>query len=173
MTYNSQSIRETISSQFVTSIRSGGQTGVDRAALDAALQFNNIKVTGWCPQGRLAEDGQILPKYPLKETSTKEYTERTELNVRDADATLVLLFSTSDPNQDGTAFTLRKADQLRKPNICILIDEETNVDRVCNWVRENKVKTLNIAGPRESSCPGIYAKAYKFITDFLVHLSLS
>src|SRR5207253_1718578 len=90
------------------------------------------------------------------------------VNIRDADATLVLLSSSSDPNQDGTAFTLRKAKELDKPNKCIIIDnEKTNVDQVFQWVKNNQFKTLNIAGPRESNCPGIYTKAYRFITAFL------
>ncbi|CAG8825817.1 6588_t:CDS:1 [Gigaspora margarita] len=87
-------------------IRAGGQTGVDKGTLDAALDheetmrnFNpkkamqNITITGWCPKKRRSEDGPIDKKYPLKETNTNEYNQRTEMNVKDAEATLILLLN--------------------------------------------------------------------------------
>src|SRR5437588_11049303 len=92
-------------------IISGGQTGVDRAALDVALELG-IPCGGWCPRGRRAEDGPIPEKYPLKETSTKEYPQRTEQNVCDADGTLIL--TRGQPDR-GTALTAKLANRHRKP----------------------------------------------------------
>lgn len=74
---------------MIAEIRSGGQTGVDRAALNVAIRLG-IPCGGWCPQGRLAEDGRIPLCYPLRETPTAEYAERTMWNVRDSDGTLIL-----------------------------------------------------------------------------------
>ncbi|CAB4397214.1 hypothetical protein RhiirA5_399852 [Rhizophagus irregularis] len=165
---------------FLT-IRSGGQTGVDRATLDAALDYNNtitkdnvkksffIHVTGWCPKGRLAEDGSISLRYPLIETPTSLYSERTEWNIRDADATMVLLLSTTTPPDHGTNFTIEKANQLQKPSKIIFLDDNiiTNINEVLYWINVNKIKTLNVAGSRESNCSGIYIKAYEFVSTLL------
>jgi hypothetical protein len=144
-------------------ILSGGQTGVDRAALDFAL-INHIVCGGWCPKGRLAEDGPIPKKYPLQEASSKSYSWRTELNVRDSDATLVI---SSGNISNGTEFTINSAMKLKKPVLIIDLDKispnlEENVN---NWLAENNVEILNIAGPRESSRPGIYKKSYKLLEE--------
>ncbi|CAG8544957.1 1294_t:CDS:1 [Acaulospora colombiana] len=149
-------------------IRSGGQTGVDRAALDAALRYrDHVRVTGWCPRGRLAEDGEIPLEYPLVETTTDSYQERTELNIRDSDATLVLLLPLTPPDQ-GTEYTLEKAKLLGKPFLRIFLDDTTTkVNDVLEWTNRNKVKDLNVAGPRESSSPKIQNQAYKFMKAFL------
>src|SRR5262249_17950936 len=90
---------------------SGGQSGVDRAALDAAIALS-ITNGGWCPRGRLAEDGQIPPLYPLRETATEDVAVRTELNVLDSDGTLIL--STGAP-KDGTVLTKTCAEHYGKP----------------------------------------------------------
>jgi hypothetical protein len=97
-------------------IVSGGQSGVDRAALDVALELG-VPCGGWCPRGRRAEDGPIPDRYPLRETPWHGYPQRTEWNVRDADGTLVL---TAGGPDRGTALTLRVADRLGKP--CLLVD---------------------------------------------------
>ncbi|PSQ85488.1 MAG: molybdenum cofactor carrier, partial [Bacteroidetes bacterium QH_2_63_10] len=86
-------------------IISGGQTGVDRAALDAALAFN-VPVGGWCPKGRRAEDGQIPDRYPLEETPSEAYEQRTAWNVRDSDGTLII---TDGSLEGGTALTMTEA----------------------------------------------------------------
>lgn len=96
---------------FVKRIVSGGQTGVDRGALDAAI-FLGIAHGGWCPQGRLAEDGTIPPRYELTETNSSKYPIRTQQNVIDSDGTLILY---AGELQGGTSLTLRFARERNKP----------------------------------------------------------
>lgn len=146
-------------------ILSGGQTGVDRAALDFALN-NNIICGGWCPKDRLAEDGRIHNKYPLKEASVKSYSWRTELNVRDSDATLVI---SSGKIGNGTELTIKMAEKMNKPLMIIdLEDNNVFVEEDFNhWLAEYNVETLNIAGPRESSNPGIYEKTFQLLQALL------
>jgi len=135
-------------------IISGGQTGVDRAALDAALE-HNFACGGWCPRGRKAEDGIIPARYPLEETKSSEYEERTERNVAEADGTLALV--RGEPT-GGTAFTIALAHGYGKP--CLVLDLESGdaalPATIQTWLRENNIRVLNVAGPRESNSPGIY-----------------
>lgn len=142
-----------------TRIVSGGQTGVDRAALDVALE-HGIDCGGWCPQGRKAEDGPIPERYPLKETPWDGYPQRTEWNVRDSDGTLIL--TRGEPDR-GTALTLRLAQEKKKPCLVVDLAEEVDVERIRAWLEENHIATLNVAGPRESSAPGIQGEAAKIV----------
>jgi hypothetical protein len=144
-------------------IHSGGQTGVDRAALDAALAAG-VPVGGWCPLGRRAEDGPIPARYPLRETPTPEVAERTRWNVRDADATLVL---TRGAPLGGTATTLDAAEALGKPHFVVDLAQTTDVTPAVDWLRANGAAVLNVAGPRERTAPGIYAEAFRFVTQVL------
>ncbi|MBM4147895.1 MAG: hypothetical protein FJ224_02460 [Lentisphaerae bacterium] len=146
-------------------IVSGGQTGVDRAALDAAVS-RGAPVGGWCPLGRLAEDGVIPPSYPLRETPTAAYPERTRWNVRDSDATLVL--ACGEP-AGGTALTVETADRLGRPFLVLdLLDRRnTAVTLALLWARELNIGILNVAGPRESASPGAYGLARAFMESFL------
>jgi hypothetical protein len=135
-------------------IISGGQTGVDRAALDFAIR-HGFKHGGWCPRGRLAEDGTIRLIYQLRETESPEYEERTEKNVLDSDATLIIA---REPElSGGTAFT--KFVATRHGRHVLVVYERDGVkkgsDAVSNFLKQHKVRTLNIAGPRESQAPGI------------------
>ena len=107
---------------MIKKIISGGQTGVDRAGLDAAIQ-HNISHGGWCPRGRRAEDGTIDTRYQLVETASHDYSQRTEFNVRDTDGTLILNMGTLD---GGTAFTARVAESIPKP--CLILDLGGPVD---------------------------------------------
>jgi hypothetical protein len=145
---------------------SGGQTGVDRAALDAARD-NNLLSGGWCPAGRLAEDGRIPEMYPLMETPTSEYAVRTEWNVRDSDGTLIL---TRENLTGGTRLTAVLALRYNKPLLVVdlssVTDPERLAQRIIEWLRLHKIRVLNVAGPRESTCPGIYARA-KWVLDAL------
>ncbi|MCX7886057.1 MAG: putative molybdenum carrier protein [Verrucomicrobiae bacterium] len=140
-------------------IVSGGQTGVDRAALDVALQLG-LPCGGWCPKGRRAEDGPIDSRYPLRETPTPEYAERTEWNVRDSDGTLVL---TRGFPTGGTAFTIEVAAAYRRP--CLVVDllRPTPPAVVWEWIRKERICVLNIAGPRAEGNPGLYEQAKDYL----------
>jgi hypothetical protein len=143
-------------------IVSGGQTGVDRAALDVALELG-IACGGWCPKGRLAEDGAIDERYPLRETRSTRYARRTAFNVRDSDATLILA---ALPLRGGTAYTERVARELERP-LLVVAPDAGQVERVRAWLDANEVLVLNVAGPRESGAPGTYARACGFLRPLL------
>ncbi|OGT80435.1 MAG: hypothetical protein A3J35_02965 [Gammaproteobacteria bacterium RIFCSPLOWO2_02_FULL_52_10] len=147
----------------VKTIISGGQSGVDRAALDAAIN-NHIVHGGWCPKGRLAEDGTINRKYQLKETHSTDYAVRTAWNVRDADATLIL---NAGRLEGGTRLTIQLARTMKKPLLAIDVNLDFDHQLVWNWILEHRIEILNIAGPRESKQPGIYQKAYKLLDSLL------
>jgi predicted Rossmann fold nucleotide-binding protein DprA/Smf involved in DNA uptake len=142
----------------VKKIISGGQSGVDRAALDVALN-RGITASGYCPLGRLAEDGVISPAYPLIETPSSEYAQRTEWNVRESNATLVL--STAPPT-GGTLLTIQCAQSLERPFLLVSPRIE-EIKRVRSWLDQHQPATLNIAGPRESLDPGIYSETLLFL----------
>ena len=147
----------------IATIVSGGQTGVDRAALDVALELG-IPCGGWCPRGRLAEDGALPARYPMKETPAPEYAQRTEWNVRDSDGTLILALGELT---GGTALTAELAKRHGRP--CLVIDLDHNADaaEVLGWSAANGIRTLNIAGPRESTRPGIYRVTFDFLKSIL------
>ena len=149
-------------SSGIIKIISGGQTGTDRAALDYALAYG-IPCGGFCPKGRLAEDGRIPEKYPLMECESTDYAVRTVLNVELSTGTL-LFFSRSCPDQ-GTELTRREVLRLKKPLYEIEIDQQKSIPKqpFKQWLTENNISILNVAGPRESNCPGIY----KRVTDWL------
>jgi len=138
---------------------SGGQTGVDRAALDAARALD-LPCGGWCPRGRLSEDGPIGPDYPLVETPSADYAQRTEWNVRDSDGTLVL---TRGRAEGGTAFTIALARGRGKPLLVVDLATDPDPAEAARWVREAEVALLNVAGPRESQRPGIGTQARAFL----------
>ncbi len=140
----------------ISKLISGGQTGVDRAALDFAID-NQITCNGWCPKGRIAEDGIIPIKYPLTETSGSDYRERTKLNVNDTDGTLIFINGYMD---EGTKLTMDTADDLKKPCFIYDFSKTPEKEKLLNWLSENKIKILNIAGPRESNSVGIYGLVY-------------
>ena len=153
-------------------IVSGGQTGVDRAALDVAIALSNelgISVGGYCPKGRIAEDGIIADKYPLTETTTSSYTQRTEWNVKHSDGTLIL---SCGKLTKGTALTLKFAKQRQKPFFIVDLSQDTTniyLD-IISWLTNNQIATLNIAGSRESSSPSIYKEAYSFLEKLLLEI---
>lgn len=140
---------------------SGGQTGVDRGALDAAIELG-IPHGGWCPRGRLAEDGRIPSRYRLAETGSPEYVVRTEKNVLDSDATLILCCGRP---RGGTELTLRLASQHGKPCLVVDLDAPPEPGALRRWVSQHAAGTLNVAGPRESQNPGISARARALLVE--------
>lgn len=150
----------------VKMIISGGQTGVDRAALEAAIKLN-IPHGGWCPRGRLAEDGRIPRQFKMKETESIRYFVRTERNVKEADGTLIL-FRTRLTG--GTSLTYSYARRLRKP--CLIVDLARGsiaeqIAKIRTWLITRRIQILNIAGPRESSSPGVFQQAKSLLHDLL------
>ena len=151
-------------------IISGAQTGVDRAALDAAIACG-LHYGGAIPRGRLAEDGPIDKRYAeLTELKSDDYAVRTRRNVRDADATLILCPGLPE---GGTALTERIARELRRPVLIIDIDNETAncaIDRMRAWLDTLTPTVLNIAGPRESRYPGLYARVRDILEELFREL---
>jgi hypothetical protein len=144
-------------------IVSGGQTGVDRAALDVALALG-IPCGGWVPRHRRAEDGRIADHYPLRETASTAYDVRTRFNVRDSDATLIL--ARGRPT-GGTALTAAIALTLGRPHQIVDLALAADPAETGIWLRRHQVRILNVAGPRESNHPGIYAAAAAFLRVLL------
>jgi hypothetical protein len=143
----------------VLKVVSGGQTGVDRAALDAA-RAAGLPCGGWCPRGRLAEDGPIGAGYPLAETPSADYAQRTEWNVRDSDGTLVVARGRVT---GGTALTITLARRHGKPLLVVDLAREPSPAEVSSWIEAHGVGVLNVAGPRESQRPGIERDARAFL----------
>ncbi len=141
---------------MLTKIISGAQTGVDRAALDVA-RAKKFPCGGWCPKGRLAEDGKLPKSYPLEESKSSDERIATELNILEADGTLIL---TLGRPTGGTALAGELARRRGKPYLVIdlleVVDTNTASTLIRNWLRENKIEILSISGPRQSRCPGIY-----------------
>jgi putative molybdenum carrier protein len=139
---------------MIKKIISGGQTGADRAALDFAIELD-IPHGGWCPRGRIAEDGILDEKYQLAETPGADSAQRTEWNVRDSDATII--FSISAKLSGGSLKSEAFARQHRKP--CLHIsrerDDERTVEMLAGFLAENRIEILNVAGPRRSEEPDV------------------
>ncbi len=144
-------------------IISGGQTGVDRAALDAALELG-LPAGGWCPRGRRAEDGSIDLKYPLQETHSPYYPVRTAKNVLEADGTLIL---TRGKPRGGTALTLKLARFHKRPYLVMDLKKGDDKEALWQWGKGNHIAVLNVAGPREGEAPGIYDQAFGFLKEVL------
>ena len=147
-------------------IVSGGQTGVDLAALDAALALG-VPCGGWVPRGRCNEDGPIAPHYPVRESGSPNPAQRTARNVRDSDASLIL---SRGPLSGGSALTERLAREHGKP--CFHLDlaaapGNAALERIRRWLATLDGETLNIAGPRRSNDPEIYEIAYRVIVAVL------
>lgn len=145
--------------KLVDEIISGGQTGVDRAALDVAI-FLDIEHGGWCPKNRLAEDGNIPAQYLLRETESRDYAVRTEKNVLDSDGTLILYDGSL---KGGTRLTAQLAQRFRRPLLMVDLTEKCNPDETRAWISKHGLRRLNIAGPRESTMPGVAELAAKFL----------
>ena len=121
-------------------IITGGQTGVDRAALDVCLALK-IPCGGWCPRGRLAEDGPIDLRYPLLETPLADTAQRTEWNVRDGDGTLILSWGLPS---GGTALTVNFAKQGKKPHLILDLSQKPSTDEAFRWLEGHAIRVLNV-----------------------------
>lgn len=145
-------------------IISGGQAGVDRAALDAAISVG-LDYGGSVPAGRMAENGPIDQYYTLlTEIPHGTYKDRTKKNVRDSDATLI--FTHGKPT-NGTAYTIRYARKLQKYFLIIDLagtDMAFSIQKIEEWLQSTRPRILNVAGPRESKSPGIYAQVSDILT---------
>ncbi len=151
----------------VQKVVSGGQTGVDRAALDAAIELG-LATGGWVPKGRLAEDGTIPDFYDtLRETDTSSYSQRTELNVRDSDCTLVL---SRGALHGGSLLTLKCAERYRRPVLHVDLGANSMQEArtlLEDWLAVIDCTTLNVAGPRASSDPKIYGLSRVILAEVL------
>jgi len=154
-------------SNFVLSkIVSGGQTGVDQAALVAAIALG-VDHGGWCPAGRRSERGRIPTVFQLTETFERNYTVRTEKNVIDSDATMILF---RNELTGGTLLTERLTLKHNRPLLCVDLSNdsfEDSIDRIKAWLDRFAIKTLNVAGPRESTSRGIQSQAEAFLRRLL------
>lgn len=153
-------------------IVSGGQTGVDRGALEAAIAFG-IEHGGWCPRGRLAEDGVVPSRYQLRELQSADYAERTARNVHDTDATLILY---EGRMSGGTLLTMNVAKRhgrlyLVKKLVAQPDDLAQLVEEIVDWLQQHQPRSLNVAGPRESNRPGIEQRACACILTVLNRLT--
>jgi hypothetical protein len=144
-------------------IVSGGPTGVDRAALEVGLALG-LTVGGGCPPGRRAEDGVIPARYPLVETPERHYPARTRRNIEDSDGTLILNLGKLD---GGTALTVVHARQIGKPCLVVALEEGIEPAAFRDWLAANHITVLNVAGPRESQRPGVYAAAVRGLETLL------
>ena len=148
-------------------IISGGQTGVDQASLQAAID-TGLKHGGWCPPGRVCESGIIPKQFKLKETPLERdpsapdipRSQRTIWNVRDSDGSLV--FVAKDQRDKGTELAISTSEKFGKPYM--VVDPETaSVGQIRKWIRKNNIEVLSVGGPSESTFPGIYNHVYQIL----------
>ena len=154
----------------ISKLISGGQSGVDRAALDVAISLG-IPYGGWCPAGGWAEDltepPGLLALYPsLAATSSTDPAERTRRNVRDSDASLVLVASAGDVSP-GTNVGIRESDALAKSQLVVNMSDSGTEQQVIRYLSSLGNVVLSVGGPRESESPGIYEMAKAFLSAVL------
>jgi hypothetical protein len=153
---------------------SGGQTGVDQAALRGARDCG-IEIGGWCPPRRISEDGIVPPEFPLRETPSDRSVDapdvprskRTEWNVRDSDASLILRTS-RDASDPGTELTARFAHRYGRPLLECDVGDPSAPDQIRRWLDANAVRTLNVAGPSERMVPGVGDAAHALLRTVFV-----
>ena|SRR3990167_2511216 len=177
------------SHSFLT-IRSGGQTGVDRGALDAALDLE-IPIIGWMPKGRLAFEPIPHAYDPyLKEMNdencpelvgldptnrgheVKIYEPRTERNAAEGNGTLVIVQNAKEAEAGGTLYTIKMAQKHNKPVYVLDLSKEKSIDGVAKWIRENNIRDLNVGGPNEGKSKGVYEATKKVVKEILLHPEL-
>jgi hypothetical protein len=151
-------------------IMSGGQTGADRGALEAALELK-FPYGGWVPKGRLAEDGQVPAEYDqLTEHSNPDYKPRSWSNVRDSTGTVIICPAPMSP---GSQLTLRYCQEQGKPVMVrdaakVISDPHTAARQVWDWIKLHKIETLNVAGTREKKCKGLQHAVAVLISDVIL-----
>lgn len=149
---------------------SGGQTGVDRGALLAARRLGH-RYGGWCPKGRLAEDGTIPLDFVMTECISDRYEDRTRLNVECADATLILTYENHSRLTGGTKLTESIVLEHKQPLFVLELDRQNGAfdqdklvaKHIREWLRCHQPRTLNVAGPRESKAPGIQVHSARIV----------
>ena len=172
---------------MITKLISGGQTGADRGGLDAAIHYG-VPHGGWCPKGRIAEDGIIPTRYYLKEMVSPEYLPRTKANVFDSDATVIFTYG---PPRGGSLKTITYAHHLEKPYHDVDLRRTTPkqvVTEIMLWLAGDEALNdydkyvacppplnciLNVAGSRESEAPGIQEAVYRLMLDVLRNVNLT
>ena len=156
---------------MIQKIISGGQTGADQAALDAAIKLS-IPHGGWIPKGRITENGTLPGKYELIEMPTSSYEERTRKNIKESDGTLIL---SHGGLSGGSEYTRIMAERFSKPLICVDFDTTdafAAAHEINDWIVKNDIKVLNVAGARASRDPLIYEKT-KGILQAVFFLNLT
>ena len=155
-------------------IVSGGQTGVDQAALGAA-KASGLSVGGWCPPGRVCEAGIVPSEFPLQETARERSSDapdvprsqRTEWNARDSDATLVIQSADRNQVDPGTNFALQSAARYKRPFLVCDAGDPNSKDKIQQWLNVLPIRTLNVAGPSEGTASGIADRAYALLVRVL------
>jgi len=148
-------------------IISGGQTGVDRAALDVAMRLG-LPHGGWIPKGRLAEDGPLPSDYQLEEMPTEDYAARTEKNVQDSEGTLLITRGTPSGGSETTRkMALKHGKQLLHIDLTLGQRASDAASLIASWIEMNRIETLNVAGSRASHDPNIYLDATNILTHLL------
>jgi hypothetical protein len=158
---------------IIKKVISGGQTGVDQAALDAAMELG-FETGGWCPPGKVNENGKIPLEYKLIESEVERSdrapdiprSQRTENNVRFSDATLVLIPDSSETDI-GTEWTFECVRYYNKPFLVINPYQPDANKRIIEWISKAQPEIINIAGPSEKTSPGIYNQSYKLMIEIL------
>jgi len=156
---------------MVSKIISGGQTGVDRAALDVAVEMG-IPHGGWVPRDRKAEDGAVPEKYKVKETAGLHYSERTEKNIADSDGSLLI---SRGRLTGGSALTRELAVRRGKPWLHVDLHNKNAfiaAQTIAGWIIDHAIKILNVAGPRSSQDPDIYEKAKHLLKTVFYLISI-
>jgi len=156
---------------LIRKIISGGQTGVDQAALKVAVAAG-IEIGGWCPPNRECETGKIPAEFPLVPTDKTRSDSapdvprslRTELNVRDSDATCIISSSNLVSVDKGTEWTARCATRFGKPLLSVDAYDDAAGEKITEWIKEHGIETLNVSGPSENTAPGIGAQTYDVIS---------
>ena len=151
---------------LVKKIVSGGQTGADQAALDAAIEAGRPH-GGWIPKGRKTEAGVLPDKYDLDEMDSADYKARTRQNVIDSDGTLIF---SHGPLTGGSLLTQKLAVNHGRPCFhadCNYSPEEEMLAGIERWLRENRIEVLNVAGPRASGDPSIYQRVRRLVSRLL------